>query len=110
MLLLPLTNVKTKIMIAGNEKFLEKKLREEIKKIGGLAIKFTSPYFTGMPDRLVLMPNGNLWFVEVKSTGKKLRGIQQAQALRLQELGFKTRVIDSDESLGSFMREDRHEL
>ena len=92
-------------MIEGNEKFLEKKLREEIKKIGGLAIKFTSPYFTGMPDRMVLMPNGNLWFVEVKSTGKKLRGIQQAQAKRLQELGFKTRVIDSDESLGSFMRE-----
>ena len=59
-------------MIQSSEKYLEKKLREEVRKAGGLAIKFTSPYFTGMPDRLVLMPKGRIWFVEVKSTGKRL--------------------------------------
>jgi len=97
-------------MIQSSEKYLEKKLREEVRKAGGLAIKFTSPYFTGMPDRLVLMPKGRIWFVEIKSTGKRLKDIQEAQAKKLQELGFNTRVIDSEESLGSFMREVRHEL
>ena len=90
-----------------NEKYLEKKLREEVRKSGGLAIKFTSPYFTGMPDRLVLMPKGKIWFVEVKSTGKKLKDIQEAQAKKLQELGFNSRLVDSKAALDSFIEEVR---
>ena len=94
-------------MTQSNEKYLEKKLREEIRKAGGLAIKFTSPYFTGMPDRLVLMPKGKIWFVEVKSTGKKLKDIQEAQAKKLQELGFYARLVDSKAALDSFIEEVR---
>ena len=94
-------------MIKQNEKYLEKRLREEIRKAGGLAIKFTSPYFTGMPDRLVLMPKGRIWFVEVKSTGKKLKDIQDAQAKKLQELGFNARLVDSKATLDSLIEEVR---
>ena len=56
-----------------NEKLLEKKLREEVKKLGGLALKFTSSTYTGMPDRIVLMPKGKVYFVELKTTGQKRR-------------------------------------
>ena len=38
---------------------------------GGIAPKFTSPGFAGMPDRLVLMPGGHIGFVEVKAPGEK---------------------------------------
>lgn len=94
-------------MIKQNEKYLEKRLREEIRKAGGLAIKLTSPYFTGMPDRLVLMPKGRIWFVEVKSTGKRLKDIQEAQAEKLKELGFNARLIDTKTALDSFIEEVR---
>lgn len=94
-------------MMQSSEKYLEKRLREEIRKAGGLAIKFTSPYFTGMPDRLVLMPKGKIWFVEIKSTGKKLKDIQEAQAKKLKELGFNTRLIDTKTELDSFIEEVR---
>lgn len=90
-----------------SEKYLEKKLRDEVRKMGGIAIKFTSPYFTGMPDRIVLMPGGKLWFVEVKSTGKKLKDIQEAQAKKLKELGFNARLIDTKTELDSFIEEVR---
>ena len=92
-------------MIKQNKKYLEKRLREEIRKAGGLAIKFTSPYFTGMPDRLVLMPKGRIWFVEVKSTGKRLKDIQEAQAKKLRELGFNARLIDTKTDLDSFIED-----
>ena len=55
------------------EKEIEKKLTLEAKKRGGLAVKFVSPGFDGMPDRILLMPEGKMAFVEVKSPGKRPR-------------------------------------
>jgi hypothetical protein len=49
------------------EKALERKFVNEIKKSGGLCPKFVSPGFDGMPDRIVLLPKGQIAFVEVKA-------------------------------------------
>ena len=48
------------------EKEVEKKLVDEVKKRGGLCLKFVSPGFNGVPDRLLLLNKGKLSFVEVK--------------------------------------------
>jgi len=53
------------------EKTIEQKLNTDAKKRGGLALKFVSPSFDGMPDRIVLLPGGHIGFVEVKAPGKK---------------------------------------
>ena len=60
-----------------NEKLIERKLREGVKALGGLALKFSSPYHRGVPDRIVLMPGGRMYFVELKTTGKKPTLLQQ---------------------------------
>lgn len=86
-----------------NEKLIEKKLREGVKTLGGLALKFSSPYHRGIPDRLVLMPGGKTYFVELKSTGKKPTMLQKKALSELRELGFDARVIDSQESLNDFL-------
>jgi hypothetical protein len=49
------------------EKALERKFMNETKKSGGLYPKFVSPGFDGMPDRIVLLPKGQIAFVEVKA-------------------------------------------
>ena len=54
-----------------NEKLIEKKLREEIQKLGGVALKFLPTYWVGAPDRLILMPGGRVYWAETKSTGDK---------------------------------------
>lgn len=56
-----------------HEKEIEEKLRLSVKEHGGIALKFTSPGFDGMPDRLILLPNGKMAFAELKSLGKKPR-------------------------------------
>ena len=38
------------------ERQIEQNLAKAVKEAGGIAPKFTSPGFAGMPDRLVLMP------------------------------------------------------
>ena len=66
------------------EKKIETKLSEAVRRRGGLAPKFTSPGFDGMPDRIVLMPGGHMAFVEVKAPGKKPRPLQAAWRAFLQ--------------------------
>lgn len=53
------------------EKQIESKLVIEVKKIGGIAPKLVSPGFDGMPDRLVLLPDGHIAFVELKAPRQK---------------------------------------
>ena len=87
------------------EKEIEKYLREEIKKIGGIAYKFTSPGNSGVPDRLVLLPCGVVAFVELKAPGGKTTAIQDRQIARIQKLDFDVYVIDSKEKVDEFVFE-----
>lgn len=88
-----------------NEKLIERKLRESVKRLGGLALKFSSPYHRGIPDRIILMPGGQTFFVELKTTGKKPTLLQLKAIKDLIALGFDVRVIDSQESLNIFLEE-----
>ena len=76
------------------EKTLERKLVEAVKAMGGIAIKFISPGFDGMPDRLVLLPLGRIAFVEVKRHEEKPRPLQEARHGMLRRLGFQVYVLD----------------
>ena len=87
------------------EKTIEKKLSDEVKKRGGLAPKFTSPGFDGMPDRFVLMPGGHMAFVEVKAPGKAPRPLQKARHRMLRQLGFTVYVLDDESEIGGILDE-----
>ena len=81
------------------EKTIESKLVSEVKKIGGIAVKFVSPSFAGMPDRLVLIPDGLIAFVEVKAPGMKPRPLQVRRHEQLRALGFRVFVLDDPEQI-----------
>jgi len=87
------------------EKTIENKLTLAVKKAGGIAVKFVSPSFAGMPDRLVLLPDGVIAFAELKAPGKKPRPLQEARHRLLRRLGFRVYVIDSEEQIGGMLHE-----
>lgn len=87
------------------EKQIEQKLTRMVKQQGGLALKFVSPSFAGMPDRLVLLPDGIIAFVELKAPGKKPRPLQLARHRLLCSLGFPVYVIDGVEQIGGMLHE-----
>lgn len=70
------------------EKDIEKKLIQPIRELGGLYLKFESPGFTGVPDRLILLPGGRVVFVELKQPGKKERPRQVFVQSVLRKMGF----------------------
>lgn len=85
------------------EKEIEEALVRAVKDRGGLAPKLVSPGFDGMPDRLVLLPDGNLAFVELKAPGKKTRAIQIRRIRELVGLGYGVFVVDSKEMIGEVL-------
>jgi hypothetical protein len=88
-----------------NEKLLERKLVSECRKLGCKAVKFSSFYETGYPDRLILIPGGYAWWREIKTTGQKPSGLQHIKIKLLQDMGFNTGVIDSQESLDKTIKD-----
>lgn len=87
------------------EKEIENDLINKAKKRGGIALKFTSPGYDGVPDRLVLLPNSKMGFVEVKAPGKKPRALQIARMQMLRSLGFKAYVIDDKKDTEAILNE-----
>ena len=84
------------------ESTVERHLREEAKKRNGLALKFVSPGMNGVPDRIVLMPDGKMAFVELKAPGKKPRPLQLK---RKRMLGFPVYVVDNIDQIGGILDE-----
>ena len=70
------------------EKEIEKKLIRPIKNLGGLCLKFETPGFTGVPDRIILLPGPHIVFVETKQPGKKERARQVLVHGMLRAMGF----------------------
>ena len=85
------------------EKTVESKFSIAVKAKGGLAVKFTSPGFNGMPDRLVMFPGGRIAFVEVKAPGETPRPLQRSRHRLLRRMGFKVYVLDSIDQIGGII-------
>ncbi len=87
------------------ERYIEQKLRSAVKAKGAMALKFVSPGMAGVPDRIVLWPDGRVDFVELKAPGKHLSLKQVKMAMVLLRLGHQVRVIDSVDKVKEFVDE-----
>lgn len=87
------------------EKFIEEKLKKAVKEKGGRCLKFVSPGFDGVPDRIILMPGGIIAFAELKALGKKLRPLQERRKRQLESLGFSVFCIDNTKCIGGIIDE-----
>ena len=88
-----------------NEKQVEQRMVKAVKVLGGICPKFVSPGTDGMPDRIILLPNGKFRFDEVKAPGKKPRPLQVIRHKQLKELGFPVSVLDSPDQIPEIIRE-----
>ena len=87
------------------EKTIEKKLVQAVKHEGGMCPKLVSPGTDGMPDRMVLLPEARIGFVEVKAPGAKPRPLQERRHEQLRELGFQVSVLDDPKQIPGIIEE-----
>lgn len=86
-----------------DEKYIERKLVEKTKALGGRAYKFVSPGNSGVPDRLIVLPGGKIGFAEMKRPGGRASKLQKNQIQFLRNLDCKVEVLSTIEHIGSFL-------
>lgn len=85
------------------EKDVERKLRKAVEAYGGKCLKWVCPGWSGVPDRLVLLPGGRAVFVETKRPkGGRLSALQIKWGVWLTELGFRYETVWDKEDLEIF--------
>ena len=82
--------------MATIEKDIEQHLVRRCAEAGVLCMKFASPSFAGVPDRL-LVGFGRTCFVECKAPGRKPRALQVKRIEQLRRAGAAVFVLDSRE-------------
>ena len=85
------------------ENSVERRLREEVEHLGGLCFKWVSPMNAGVPDRIVIMPDGRVRFVELKTIRGRLSKVQEYQMERLRKLGCSVHVLYGVDEVDGFV-------
>ena len=82
------------------EKDIEKKLRTKIEGQGGRCLKWVCPGWSGVPDRIILLPGGRVIFAELKRPkGGRVSKLQEKWREWLTALGFEVWTIWNDNDL-----------
>lgn len=87
---------------------IERKLHTGVVRTGALCLKFVSPGFSGVPDRIILLRGGKLVFVELKKPGEKESVRQRYVQGLFRGLGFEVfSGVDSIEKIEAIIRRCR---
>jgi hypothetical protein len=85
------------------EKNIEAYLVKSVRRIGGMAYKFTSPAHRGVADRVVCLPDGQTWFIEVKTEGGRLSPLQKVFGDEMARLKQNYCVLWNKEQIDEFI-------
>lgn len=86
------------------ESTLERRLYLRAKAHGGQAVKI---YKRNWPDRMILLPGGQIGFCEVKRRGEEPRPGQERKLAKLRFLGFVAEYVDTPEKIETLIERIR---
>ena len=87
------------------ESTIEARLVKMVRERGGLSYKFTSPSSPGVPDRIIILPDGRTIYVELKTEIGQLAKIQKYQISVMRAHGADVRVIKGMDAVKAFVEE-----
>jgi hypothetical protein len=85
------------------EKDVEAYVRREVKKMGGRCLKWVCPGHRGVPDRIVLLPGGRIWFVELKTETGRPTALQKHWQRVLSQIGFNVCILSGRQEAEVFI-------
>ena len=91
------------------ESSIEAYLDQRVRAIGGEAFKFVSPGRVGVPDRLVVLPGGEVVWCEIKAPGGKVSPAQGRCHKRLRELTQEVKVLWSTAQINRYFPIEKEE-
>ena len=85
------------------ESEIETYLVWRVELMGGRAYKFKSPSQRGVSDRIVCLPNGQTWFVELKAPRGRLSELQKLFSADVQSMGQRYACLWSKEMVNEWV-------
>lgn len=77
---------------------VERRLARLCQDCGGMCVKLSAEHARGIPDRLMILPNGQVCFVELKRPqGGRIALAQRVWHERLRRLGQRVEVVSTVE-------------
>ena len=86
------------------EKRIEARLKTALQARGALVFKFVSPGQAGVPDRLAVLPDGRVVFIELKQAKGRLERLQRWQIERLARHNAMVYVVRGCEDVDALLR------
>lgn len=86
------------------ESKIEAYLKKEITELNGLCLKWVAPGTRGVPDRIIIMPKGKTYFVEMKQENGRLDKLQQYVHKQFATRDHEVYVLWSKSDVNEFVR------
>lgn len=86
------------------ESEIENYLVWHVEMAGGMAYKFASPNQRGVADRIVCLPDGSTWFVEIKAPRGRMSELQKMFAAEMKVLQQNYVCLWSKEMVDAWVR------
>lgn len=90
-------------MNGSRESQVEKRFVGLVEERNGLARKFVSPNQRGVPDRIVIWPNGDVHFVELKTRSGKLTKLQKHEQKKLTDRKCTVITVYGDSGVDDYL-------
>lgn len=84
------------------EKQVERYFCKKMEKLGCQTYKFVSPGCVGVPDRIVILPGGMTWFVELKRAGGEMSAVQWVMLKKMYKVTGNLKVISGKKEVDAF--------
>ncbi|KGB27518.1 nuclease [Candidatus Liberibacter solanacearum] len=88
-----------------SEHDIEKRLVKGVQQLDCWVRKASFVGRRGCPDRLIITPNGRLWWIEVKKPSGRLSHQQMSEIEELIQRGQRVKVLFSVEEVDNFLKE-----
>jgi hypothetical protein len=85
------------------ESVLEERLRVAVRRLGGVCWKLPSKFYRGIPDRMILLPLGRVYFIELKASNGRPSAFQLSRIAFLRKIGFDARILIGPDELQAFI-------
>ena len=92
------------MVFMAEESKIERKFVRVMEQAGWKAPKLVCPGFDGMPDRIILKDDGQVFFAEIKAPGETPRELQRIRHTMLRNRGFRVYVVDGDDDVYNVWR------
>lgn len=88
----------------------EQRLKQSVEGLGGRCFKLTFPGTAGAPDRLVVLPGGRLYLVEMKKIGGRLEASQEILFREFARLGVPVHVLYGHDGVDKFINDRKADI